>query len=91
MPASVFCSVRTSRPAMLKMRTVHCSGMLTNRTTRLNCVISYADLRKAYRQSTQLGSATNEREIAEVTELIAISAGSLWKSLGELMRPDRRR
>mgnify|MGYP001264804604 CR=1 FL=1 len=50
-----------------------------------------SDLRKAYRQSMQVGSATNEREIAEVTELIAISAGSLCKSIGELVRPDRRR
>ena len=30
-------------------------------------------------------------DLAEVTELIAIGAGSLWQSLGELMRSDRRR
>jgi len=64
---------------------------VVNRDEEFIGVISYADLRKAYRQSTQGGGATNEREIAEVTELIAISAGSLWKSIGELMRPDRRR
>jgi Mg/Co/Ni transporter MgtE len=64
---------------------------VVNRDEEFIGVISYADLRKAYRQTTQAGTVTNEREIAEVTELIAISAGSLWKSLGDLMRPDRRR
>jgi hypothetical protein len=29
--------------------------------------------------------------MAEVTELIAIGAGSLWRSLGDLIGTDRRR
>jgi magnesium transporter len=68
----------------------HTEAPVVNRDEEFIGVISYADLRKAYRQSTQSTGITTEREIAEVTELIAISAGSLWKSLGDLMRPDRR-
>jgi len=64
---------------------------VVNRDEEFIGVISYADLRKAHRQSMRVGTTSNEREIAEVTELIAISAGSLWQSIGELMRPDRRR
>ncbi|MEO8467588.1 MAG: CBS domain-containing protein [Gammaproteobacteria bacterium] len=64
---------------------------VVNRDEEFIGVISYADLRKAYRQNMHVGNAANEREIAEVTELIAISAGSLWKSIGELMRSDRHR
>jgi Mg/Co/Ni transporter MgtE len=62
-----------------------------NREEEFIGVISYADLRKAYKQSTRTSDASNERDLAEVTELIAIGAGSLWQSLGELMRSDRRR
>lgn len=64
---------------------------VVNRDEEFIGVISYADLRRAYRQSMHSSGAANEREIAEVTELIAISAGSLWKSIGELMRSDRQR
>lgn len=60
-----------------------------NREEEFIGVISYADVRKAYRQLTrsvaQSGSL-RERDIAEVTELISVGAGSLWQSLGELMR-----
>jgi magnesium transporter len=52
--------------------------------------ISYADLRKAYRQLTRV-DGHSDRDLAEVTELMAIGAGSLWQSLGELVRSDRRR
>jgi Mg/Co/Ni transporter MgtE len=62
-----------------------------NREEEFVGVISYADLRKAYKQLTHTGEATSERDLAEVTELMAIGAGSLWQSLGELMRTDRRR
>ena len=62
-----------------------------NREEEFIGVISYADLRKAYKQLTRTGENTNERDLAEVTELMAIGAGSLWQSLGELMRTDRRR
>jgi hypothetical protein len=48
-------------------------------------------LRRAYKQSTRSGDASNERDLAEVTELMAIGANSLWQGLGELMRTDRRR
>jgi Mg/Co/Ni transporter MgtE len=62
-----------------------------NRDEEFIGAISYADLRRAYRQLTRSGDGSNERELAEVTELIAIGAGTLWESLGELMRADRRR
>jgi Mg/Co/Ni transporter MgtE len=62
-----------------------------NREEEFIGVISYADLRKAYKQLTRTGEPTHERDLAEVTELMAIGAGSLWQSLGELMRTDRRR
>jgi Mg/Co/Ni transporter MgtE len=62
-----------------------------NREEEFIGVISYADLRKAYKQVTRSSEASSERDLAEVTELIAIGAGSLWQSLGELMRSDRRR
>jgi magnesium transporter len=64
---------------------------VVNREEEFIGVISYADLRRAYKQLTRTGENTNERDLAEVTELIAIGAGSLWQSLGELMRTDRRR
>jgi Mg/Co/Ni transporter MgtE len=62
-----------------------------NREEEFIGVISYADLRKASRQLTRSAEAGGGRELAEVTELISISAGSLWQSLGELIRSDRRR
>jgi Mg/Co/Ni transporter MgtE len=62
-----------------------------NREQEFIGAISYADLRKAYRQLTRATEASNERELADVTELIAIGAGSLWQSLGELIRSERRR
>jgi hypothetical protein len=62
-----------------------------NREEEFVGVISYADLRKAYKQITRAGEPSNERDLAEVTELIAIGAGSLWQSLGELVRTERRR
>ena len=67
----------------------HTEAPVVNRDEEFIGVISYADLRKAYRQLTHVGNGRNDREIAEVTELIAIGAGSLWKSLGDLMRTDR--
>lgn len=69
----------------------HTEAPVLNRDEEFIGVISYADLRKAYRQSMRGNGTRNEREIAEVTELIAIGAGSLWKSLGDLMRTDRQR
>jgi Mg/Co/Ni transporter MgtE len=62
-----------------------------NREEEFIGVISYADLRRAYKQSTRSDDASNERDLAEVTELMAIGANSLWQGLGELMRTDRRR
>jgi magnesium transporter len=62
-----------------------------NRDEEFIGVISYADLRKAFKQLTRTGDGSADRDLAEVTELIAIGAGSLWQSLGELMRTDRRR
>jgi magnesium transporter len=64
---------------------------VVNREEEFIGVISYADLRRAYKQLTRTDGNTNERDLAEVTELMAIGAGSLWQSLGELMRTDRRR
>jgi magnesium transporter len=62
-----------------------------NREEEFIGVISYADLRKAYRQLTRNVEGNGNRELAEVTELISIGAGSLWQSLGELIRSDRGR
>jgi magnesium transporter len=68
----------------------HTEAPVINRDEEFIGVISYADLRKAYRQLTRTGERRSERDLAEVTELIAIGAGSLWQSLGELIRTDRR-
>jgi magnesium transporter len=65
-----------------------------NRDEEFIGVISYADVRKAYRHLTRANDqngAIGGRDIAEVTELISVGAGSLWRSLGELIRSDRRR
>jgi magnesium transporter len=64
---------------------------VVNREEEFIGVITYADLRRAYKQLTRSGESAHERDLAEVTELIAIGAGSVWQSLGELVRPDRRR
>jgi Mg/Co/Ni transporter MgtE len=69
----------------------HTEAPVINRDEEFIGVISYADLRKAYRQLTRSGERRSERDLAEVTELIAIGAGSLWQSLGELLRAERRR
>jgi magnesium transporter len=62
---------------------------VVNRDEEFIGVISYADLRRAARQLTRGTSGHGDRDLAEVTELFAIGAGSLWKSLGELMRNNR--
>ncbi|HEX5046586.1 MAG TPA: hypothetical protein VFX89_05650 [Gammaproteobacteria bacterium] len=72
----------------------HTEAPVINREEEFIGVISYADVRKAYRQLTRASeqnAAIGERDIAEVTELISVGAGSLWRSLGELIRTDRRR
>jgi magnesium transporter len=69
----------------------HTEAPVVNRDEEFIGVISYADLRKAFRETTQAPSPNGGREVAEVTELIAIGAGSLWRSLGELIGTDRSR
>jgi len=69
----------------------HTEAPVINREEEFIGVISYADLRKAFRQVNHAPGPNGDREIAEVTELIAIGAGSLWRSLGDLMRSDRQR
>jgi Mg/Co/Ni transporter MgtE len=64
---------------------------VVNREEEFIGVISYADLRRAARQLTRGNIAHADRDLAEVTELFAIGAGSLWKSLSELIRNDRDR
>jgi hypothetical protein len=61
-----------------------------NRDEEFIGVISYADLRKAFRQVNRTAEPGGDREIAEVTELIAIGAGSVWRSLGDLINRERR-
>jgi magnesium transporter len=62
-----------------------------NRDEEFVGVISYADLRRAYKHVTRAGEPSRDRDLAEVTELIAIGAGSVWQSLGELVSSERRR
>ena len=69
----------------------HTEAPVINREEEFIGVISYADLRKAFRQVTRTPGPNDDREIAEVTELISVGAGSLWQSLGDLIRTDRRR
>ena len=69
----------------------HTEAPVINREEEFIGVISYADLRKAFRQLTRTEGPNGDREIAEVTELISVGAGSLWQSLGDLIRTDRRR
>jgi predicted transcriptional regulator len=69
----------------------HPEAPVINRDEEFIGVISYADLRKAFRQITRTADPNGDREIAEVTELIAIGAGSVWRSLGDLIGTDRTR
>jgi Mg/Co/Ni transporter MgtE len=69
----------------------HTEAPVVNREEEFIGVISYADLRKAFRQANHVESPSGDREIAEVTELIAIGAGSVWRSIGDLIGTDRRR
>lgn len=69
----------------------HTEAPVLNREEEFIGVISYADLRRASRSSNQSTAPNGDRELAEVTELIAIGAGSLWKSIGDLIRSDRAR
>jgi Mg/Co/Ni transporter MgtE len=62
-----------------------------NRDEEFIGVISYTDLRKAHRQATRSVETNGRRDLAEVTELIAIGGRSLWQSLGDLIRPERDR
>jgi magnesium transporter len=62
-----------------------------NRDDEFIGVISYADVRSAFRQTNQVAEPHGDREIAEVTELIAIGAGSVWRSIGDLIGSERRR
>jgi Mg/Co/Ni transporter MgtE len=62
-----------------------------NREEEFIGVISYTDLRKAHRQATRSLESNGRRDLAEVTELIAIGGRSLWESLGDLIRPERDR
>jgi magnesium transporter len=64
----------------------HTEAPVVNREEEFIGVISYADLRKAFREVNRPADASGDREIAEVTELIAIGAGSLWRSLGDFIR-----
>jgi Mg/Co/Ni transporter MgtE len=69
----------------------HTEAPVVNREEEFIGVISYADLRRAFRNMHHVSEPNGDREIAEVTELIAIGAGSLWRSLGDLIGADRRR
>jgi magnesium transporter len=69
----------------------HTEAPVINRDEEFIGIITYADLRKAFRQVNRVSPNGADREIAEVTELIAIGAGSLWRSLGDLMRTERGR
>ena len=69
----------------------HTEAPVINRDEEFIGVISYADLRKAFREVNHVPGSNGDREIAEVTELIAIGAGSVWRSIGDLIGSDRRR
>jgi magnesium transporter len=69
----------------------HTEAPVVNRDEEFIGVISYADLRRAFRQTSHVAEPHGDREIAEVTELIAIGAGSVWRSIGDLIGTDRRR
>jgi len=69
----------------------HTEAPVVNRDEEFIGVISYADLRKAFRQIHHVAGANGDREMAEVSELFAIGAGSLWRSIGDLIGNDRQR
>ena len=69
----------------------HTEAPVVNRDEEFIGVISYADLRKAFRQIHHVAGPSGDREMAEVSELFAIGAGSLWRSIGDLIGNDRRR
>ena len=69
----------------------HTEAPVVNREEEFIGVISYADLRKAFRQVNHVAGANGDSEIAEVTELIAVGAGSVWRSLGDLIGSEPRR
>lgn len=69
----------------------HTEAPVINRDEEFIGVISYADLRRASRHASHGSVGNGDRDLAEVTELIAIGAGSLWKSIGDLIRTDRTR
>lgn len=67
----------------------HTEAPVVNRDEEFIGVISYADLRKAFRQIHHVAGQNGDRDIAEVSELFAIGAGSLWRSIGDLIGNDR--
>ncbi|HEY3519228.1 MAG TPA: CBS domain-containing protein [Gammaproteobacteria bacterium] len=69
----------------------HTEAPVVNREEEFIGVISYADLRKAFRQIHHAAGPNGDREMAEVSELFAIGAGSLWRSIGDLIGNDRQR
>jgi CBS domain-containing protein len=69
----------------------HTEAPVVNRDEEFIGVISYADLRKAFRQVNRVAEQSGGRDIAEVTELFTIGAGSVWRSLGELIGTDQQR
>lgn len=69
----------------------HTEAPVVNREEEFIGAISYADLRRALRHANHTAPPNGDRDLAEVTELIAIGAGSLWKSIGDLIRNDRPR
>lgn len=68
----------------------HTEAPVVNREEEFIGIISYADLRRAFREVNRRAGNGNDRELAEVTELLAIGAGSLWRSLGDLIRNETR-
>ena len=69
----------------------HTEAPVVNRDEEFIGVISYADLRKAFRQIHHVAGQNGDRDMAEVSELFAIGAGSLWRSIGDLIGNDRQR
>jgi Mg/Co/Ni transporter MgtE len=69
----------------------HTEAPVVNRDEEFIGVISYADLRKAFRQIHHVAGQNGDRDMAEVSELFAIGAGSLWRSIGDLIGTDRQR
>jgi len=69
----------------------HTEAPVVNRDEEFIGVISYADLRKAFRQIHHVAAQHGDRDMAEVSELFAISTSSLWRSIGDLIGNDRKR